>query len=214
MLIDLTHPVRPGMPVYPGDPAVAFSGFMNHGVDVCRVSAFSMGTHAGTHLDAPQHMLPDGETVDTARILAACVGEALVIRPDIPRGGSIAPEHIAVPAGTERLIVDTGWGARFGEDDYYSGFPPFAPESLDYLAGAGIVLLGLDTPSLGGDDDEDLHRILLAAGIVIVENLANLSFVEEGPVFFAAAPLMLEGLEGSPVRAWCMPLGDIHRGTL
>lgn len=180
------------MPVYPGDPGVRFephAGYAEHGY---RVTALSLGTHAGTHLDAPAHFLPAGAAVDGLP-LSALVGEARVVDQTAP---------LPAVERADRILVRSGWAGRWGCDDYFTSFPPLAEELGARLAGAPAALVGLETPSLDPDGERDarLHRLLLEAGVVIVENLV---FPERLPerIFLAVLPLPLAGADGSPCRA-------------
>jgi arylformamidase len=190
-MYDLTRPLGPDTGVYPGDPPVRFRTHADY-ADGYRVTEVWMGTHAGTHVDAPAHFLPGAVTVD-ALPLNHLVGPARVI--------DFASPSCSFGPG-ERLLVRSGWGARWGQPDYFEAFPGVPAELAERMVSAGIVLLGLETPSLHPDHAEDgrLHRLLLGAGIVIVENLANLDQLPE-QVFLTVLPLPLEGLDGAPCRA-------------
>lgn len=193
-LYDLTHSLAPGMPVYPGDPEVAFHPHSDLERDGFRVAEVRLGTHAGTHLDAPAHFLPHGATVDQLPA-EALVGPARVV-------GMDGPFHVA-PG--ERILLRSGWSARWGEADYHEAFPAIPAALAEALAAAPAALIGLETPSLHPDHAEDdrLHRLLLGAGVVIVENLTGLDPLPEH-VSLAALPFPLTGLDGSPCRviAW------------
>jgi arylformamidase len=193
-IYDLTRTFTEGMPVYPGDPPVRFEPHTRYAADGYRVTQVSMGTHAGTHLDAPAHFLPDGITVD-ALVLEQLVGPARVVH---------IGDVTEVQPG-ERLLIRTGWGGRWGEPEFFKSFPGIPEELARMLAQAPAALLGLETPSLHPDQDVDarLHRELLKAGIVVVENLVGLDRLPER-VWLAALPLPLAGLDGSPCRvvAW------------
>jgi kynurenine formamidase len=209
MIIDLSHPIRPGMPVYPGDPETTFVRHADYDCEGCLVHAVTMSTHAGTHIDAPAHWIRNGMTVDSPSILAACVGPAKVL--DVTRTaepGLIAPRDLEEAGGSicegDRILLATGWSKRFKDGSSYEGFPSVSEELARMLAEWRIVLLGVETPSLHASRDEAVHTILLSAGVAIVENLANLAKIAGRTVFFAAAPLALEGLDGSPVRAFAM----------
>jgi kynurenine formamidase len=190
-IYDLTRVIEEGMPVYPGDPEVRFrlhSGYPEHGY---RVTGLELGTHAGTHLDAPAHFLPEGATVE-ALPLSALVGPARVVSqhggtPEVRRG--------------ERLLLRSGWSARWGSEGYFDQFPPLPRVLAEQLAAAPAALVGLETPSLHPDGEEDglLHRLLLGAGVAILENLTGLERLPER-VFLAALPLPLRGLDGAPCR--------------
>lgn len=194
-------PLRPGMPVYPGDPPVAFFAHNTLAADGCRVTGVRFGTHAGTHLDAPAHFLEAGAAVD-ALPLPALVGAARVIDlSDVPLGGAIGSERLGTVAPGERLLLRTDWCRRLGEPAYYEEFPSLAVNTIRELAAKRVALLGLETPSLcaGHEADAAAHRELLGAGVVLVEGLAGLALLPER-VWLIALPLRLEGLDGSPCR--------------
>jgi len=192
---DLTRVLSPATPVYPGDPAVRFYGHAHYADHGYRVSEVRLGTHAGTHVDAPSHFLPGGAAVDSLP-LEALIGLARVLE--------VAGEAPVVSAG-ERILVRSDWGLRWGARDYFTLFPPLPPRLLEQILSAPAALVGVDTPSLHPEPVEDarLHRLLLEAGVVILENLANLEQLPES-VFLAALPLPLHGLDGSPCRAVAM----------
>lgn len=191
-LIDLTRVMSPGMPVYPGDPTVRFEGFADYDADGFRVTELRLGTHVGTHVDAPAHFLPGGETVDQLP-LDALIGAARVVALDEPD-----PNF----AAGERVILRSGWSERWGGADYFSAFPGLSGPLAARLAKAPVALLGLETPSLHPNAEEDarLHRLLLGRGIVIVENLVNVELLPER-FHLTVLPLPLRGLDGAPARA-------------
>jgi kynurenine formamidase len=187
---DLTRSLVTGMPVYSGDPPVEITGWAALERDGYRVSRLIMGSHAGTHLDAPAHFIPGGAGVERIP-LEVLVGPARVVS---------AAEVGAVGPG-ERLLIRSGWSQRWGEADYFESFPALPAGLAARLAAAPAALVGLETPSLHQDHEEDarLHRLLLGAGTVIVENLVGLDRLPER-VFLAALPLPLAGVDGSPCR--------------
>jgi len=198
-IYDLTRSLEPGMGVYPGDPEVRFHVHTDYPEHGFRVTELRLGTHTGTHMDAPAHFLPGEAGVD-GLALAALAGPARVLDAE-----DLAP---VIGAG-ERVLVRSGWGRRWGANDYFTGFPAL-PEGMVRAALAGpAALIGLETPSLHPDGDEDhrLHRRLLGAGIVIVENLAGLEELPER-VWLAALPLPLRGLDGAPCRVVAVDAGE------
>lgn len=188
---DLTHPLSTGLAVYPGDPPVQFAAHARLDPDGYRVSEVRCGTHAGTHLDAPAHFLRDGVTVEQLS-LGVLVGPARVVEA-ADAAGEIQPG--------ERLLLRTGWSRQWGQAGYFTEFPALPEGLAEQLAAAPAALVGLETPSLHPDPEEDarLHRLVLKAGIVIVENLARLEALPRR-VFLAVLPLPLTGLDGSPCR--------------
>src|SRR5947208_2248294 len=179
--IDLTLPMSAGMPVYPGDPPVEFLPHNSLDADSFRVTELRLGTHAGTHLDAPAHFLADGSPVD-ALSLSAMVGPARVIdASEVPAGGWIELERVGTIQTGERLLIRTDWAQQYGKRVYYEEFPSLAVNLLTGLAERQVGLLGLETPSLCADHAADAaaHRRLLSAGVVIVEGLMGLSLLPE-----------------------------------
>lgn len=205
-IVDLTHWLRPGQPVYPGDPEVERSPHDVLAVAGYNTSRLAFGSHAGTHLDAPRHFFDDGKTVGEIPLAKLC-GPACMI--DLAPGGSLPP-------GTEldvarfgpyarrfhpgaRVLYRTGWEERYGTPEFFTDQPSLTPDAARWMAECGIALLGMDTPSPAGDP-EQVHRILLGAGIVIVEALAGLARLPE-QFTFAALPPRFADLDGAPVRA-------------
>jgi len=211
-VVDLTLPLYSGMPVYPGDPEVAFArrSAADPGAQEYALAELRLGTHTGTHLDAPAHVIPGGAGVDTVP-LAACVGRACVVDCTGLDGISLPAlrERIPDPEPGSRLLLRTDWDLRFGTEDYYTGFPGLTLPAACWLAERRIALLGLETPSVCHAADHAAHVALLEAGVIIVEGLARLRNIGAEECWFAALPLPLAGLDSSPVRAvaW-VPLGS------
>ncbi|MBI3945836.1 MAG: cyclase family protein [Armatimonadetes bacterium] len=203
-MVDLTLPIRLGMPVYPGDPAVTFAprAAADPAERAFAVASLTLGTHTGTHLDAPAHVLPRGAGVD-ALPLEACLGPARVVdATGLERIG--LPElrrRVGEAAPGERLLIRTDWDRHFGCPRYYEDFPGLTLAAARWLAERRIALLGLETPSVCIEAGHAAHLALLGAGVVIVEGLARLRDIPSSDCWLAALPLPLAGLDGSPVRA-------------
>jgi arylformamidase len=205
-LVDLSLPVRSDMPHFDGTPPVYVARSHRLETEGYRMSTVVMGNHSGTHADAPSHFLADGAGVE-AIPLERCIGPATVIdlSAHAPRQeitvGDLEAALGGPPQPGSRLLVRTDWDRHFGEEHYFTDFPPLALEVGDFLAAAGIWLLALDTPSLHPSAAGPLHEALLGAGVVIVESLANLASLSAREVFFAGLPIKLEGADGAPIRA-------------
>ncbi|RJX20966.1 MAG: cyclase family protein [Ammonifex sp.] len=203
-VIDLSHPISPGMPVYPGTEPPAFTAaatIKRHGF---RERTLRLSSHAGTHLDAPAHIFPRGQTLDTVPIENFC-GRAVVL--DFTRAEVITPEHLEpyrrAISDSRFVILHTGWSRLWGREAYHGGFPVLSPDGARWVGDFDLYGLGVDAPSVdvphsGGFP---VHRILLAKGIIIVENLCNLSCLLGREFTFCCFPLKLQKAEGSPVRA-------------
>ncbi len=166
-------------------------------------------SHCGTHMDAPRHFLEAGATIDQ-QVLNMCQGPARVLdlTPIMPRE-LIGVEHLsrweAVIRPGDRLLLRTDWYLRLGSDEYRNGLPRISPELARWLVERGVALLGVEPPSVADvnniDELTEVHRILLSAGIVIVEGLAHLDALRQDVVEFIALPLKIAGGDGCPVRA-------------
>ena len=200
ILYDITPPVRPGIPVWPGDTEyrAELTWAIARG-DSVNVSAVTTTPHLGAHADAPFHVAEGGATVADMP-LEPFLGPCRVVK--VPPEPLILPEHLAgVDLGDPpRLLLETGSvGDRFSFPERFSAL---SPELARALGDAGCLLVGLDTPSVDPFDSKDLaaHHALVAGGVVNLEGLL-LADVPPGLYELIALPLRLEGLDASPVRA-------------
>ena len=211
---DLSHPIESGMCVYPDTPPVRVAPTATVEADGYRTTAIELDSHAGTHVDAPAHMLADGTTIDelpverfrfTAR-LADC-------RPLEPRA-EIEAETIstAIDDGLDEavdlLVVRTGWDDHWGTDRYFD-HPYLTREAADWLADRGLHL-GIDalnvdpTPTDAAVPDEPtgypVHHALFSSDRLLIENLRGLDGLP--PRFeLHAYPLAVRDGDAAPVRA-------------
>jgi len=192
--------------VYPGDPPVQVERLaeMDSG-SAFRLRRYTVTGHVGTHVDAPAHVIEDGLTVDRLP-LELFVGEAWVAV--VPTGGPVAAGALDTGAlrGTSRLLIRT-WT---GEGATLPTRAHLAPEAAERIVEAGVRLVGIDSFSVDPLEGETLeaHRILLGAGIPILEGL-DLRRVAEGLYLLVAAPVRVEDGDGAPVRAF---LGSLSVG--
>jgi len=199
-LVDLSHVLRSGMAVYPGDPTVPqIVRESSHGPDTHQSSSLRTGCHAGTHIDLPLHFKA-GEPDLAAFPLERCQGVGIVVdaAPGAVDADAFAGHDLAA---ADFVLVRTGWESRWGAPDYYDGWPWLTAAAARALADAGLKGVGLDSPSVDPHGITDAHDILAAAGLLNVENLANLAALPAAGFRFLALPLRLDGAEASPVRA-------------
>ncbi|WP_373503745.1 arylformamidase [Aestuariivirga sp.] len=201
MIIDISQGLSPGMAGFPGDAAYEESWTFRIGpncpVNVSRV-AFSV--HCGTHADAPLHYSADGATAG-ALSLEPYIGPCRVI--DARGDGPVClPEDIetklaGVPPRVLLLLAD-----QPDPKTWPTGFRALAAETVDLLASRGVVLVGIDTPSVDPETSKSLeaHNACRIANMRILENLV-LAHVEPGDYELIALPLKFENLDASPVRA-------------
>jgi arylformamidase len=202
--IDVSVPLRDGMAGWPGDKP--FERTLTHtiaGGASNNLSQFVTSAHVGTHMDAPLHFLADAPSIDSMPI-DAVVGPARVI--GIADSDSIREEHLE-PFGLQRgervLFRTRNSDRRLLEHEFVTDFVAVSPEAARYLVARGVRTVGVDYLSVGAFREEsgrETHRLLLAAGIWIVEGL-NLADIEHGNYEMICLPLRLAGSDGAPARA-------------
>lgn len=210
--IDVSLPLGPETPVYPGDPPIELETVMSLADHACHVSRLHLGSHSGTHVDAPAHFVRGGATL--AEIpLARWSGPAWVV--EVAAEGMITPADLlaAWPGGrgsqvsAERVLLKTPNSARWGTPEAGSRWQGLAPEAAEWLLGLGVLLVGIDALSIEQDDSGrfPVHHTLLGSGCLIVEGL-DLRGVAPGPYELVCLPLRLEVPDGAPARVALRPL--------
>jgi arylformamidase len=201
--IDISVPLRNGMVSWPGDAKFERTSTLQMAQgDPCNLSQISTTAHIGTHMDAPRHFLADGAGIETMPI-AATMGRARVIEiadPEVIRPSELEPHHLA--KGERILFKTRNSGYCWKTDQFQEKYVYIALETAGYLAERGIQTLGVDYLSVGGfkSGGPETHRILLGAGIWIIEGL-NLEHVEPGEYELFCLPLKIIGSDGAPARA-------------
>lgn len=199
--IDVTRPLDSGMVVYEGDPPVRVEPALalERG-DPANVSRLTLGSHTGTHVDAPRHLVPGGVTVDRLP-LEALMGPARVVA--CPPG-PITPDTVAAACreGAARVILKTGNSALWDRPAFVRDYQALTLAAARELVGAGVTLVGIDYLSVEGYGVLGLpvHRCLLVAGVVILEGL-DLSSVAAGWHELRCLPLSIRDGDGAPARA-------------
>jgi len=203
LIHDVSLPLTEFLPVWPGDPPLSVRRLqqISRG-DAATVSAISMGVHCGTHVDAPSHYLAHGRHV-AELALEELMGPAQVV--EVTTDEPIGPARLValdIAPHTRRLLLRTPFsGRRENHPEFRDNFPALTLAGAAWLRDRDIRLVGVDTPSVGMFDDPlPCHRLLLEAGIVVVE-LLNLAGIRPGFYHFICLPLKLVGLEGAPARA-------------
>ncbi|KSW11478.1 hypothetical protein CF15_01100 [Pyrodictium occultum] len=198
-VVDLTRPLGPGTPVYPGDPPVMVEtvaviprdGFYNR--RVC------LGEHSGTHVDAPAHMVEGGAPVDSVEA-SRLIAPALAM--DLSNAcGAVSSREIIAGLRLRRLpLPRRGWYLllRIGR-----GCRSVSVEAAEWMARLGLGGLGVDAPSPDGPP-YPVHRVLLSSGAVIVENLEIPRWLDGEKVTLIVAPLRLSGGSGAPARVYAL----------
>jgi len=205
--IDISVPIRAGMVRWPGDPPVVVERAVSlEQGGSCNLTVLAMSAHTGTHVDAPLHYLAAGCPID-AMPLEATNGPARVIQIRDPE--SIKPRELLqhrIRRG-ERLLFRTRGSAGYWQTDtLVEDFVSLSKEAAEYLAARRVRAVGIDYLSIGGlhKDLAETHRILLAAGVWIIEGL-DLSRVRPGRYDLVCLPLRLAGADAAPARAMLRP---------
>jgi kynurenine formamidase len=212
MIIDLSHSLAPiGLSYCAGHPVFTSERVMTLARNGSNVSQLTIGSHTGTHLDAPVHFIEGAATVSDVD-LSSLVGPAIVV--DV-RGkgfhGAITWDDIAPQAGKlspeVALLLCTGWSQHWGREEYMKS-PHLSEEAAQKIMEHGVRVVGIDVFSVDGEAPEGsreanaVHRLLLGNGILIAENLTNIEALLDGSAYSVSLlPLNLQGCDGSPIRA-------------
>lgn len=205
-LRDISVPIWPGLATFPGNPAPSVTPVLRRDRgDATNVSLLGLGSHAGTHVDAPAHLFEGTPGVDAVP-LEALVGEALVVACD-PPGAHLDAAYLAglgLSVGTERLLLHTR-NSRHWDDPgatYPTDYVALTADGARWLVAHGIRLVGTDGLSIEpfATPGRPTHQALLRAGVVVVEGL-DLRAVPPGRYTLVCLPLRWRDGDGGPARA-------------
>jgi arylformamidase len=201
-LLDVSVLLTAGMPVYPGNHEfelqpvhrIADGHSSNH-------STVVMGTHCGTHVDAPLHFFDGRPGVDQLPI-DLLIGRARVI--DLPHRGGITEQHLAAAGLREdlRVLLRTPNSALWNSHDgFHTDYTYISEDGAKFLVDQGVKVVGVDYLSVEQfkKTGAPAHHVLLGNGVIIIEGL-NLSDAEPGPYEMYCLPLKLANADGAPAR--------------
>ena len=200
-LLDVSVPLAQGLPTYPGNPPfelqalkrIAEGGSSN-------VSRLVLGTHTGTHVDAPKHFIDDAAAVDALQ-LDLLIGRTRVIEID-KRGGITADELAAAGLREDlRVLFKTPNSALWNSSTFHEDYTHLSEGAARYLVDQGVKVVGIDYLSVEGfkKAGAPAHRALLGSGVIIIEGL-NLSEADPGMYEMYCLPLRVVGGDGAPAR--------------
>ncbi|KAJ7270128.1 putative cyclase [Mycena haematopus] len=209
-IVDLSHSLKPGMQIYPGDPVFCSSCATTIPKDGYAVRSLSMGSHTGTHVDAPSHFIADGKSIEQIP-LSTFIGQALLIRlthksaREAITWADLAPYASQMAAGVI-VLLNTGWSQYWGTEKYIE-HPFLERAAAEQIIATGVQVVGVDALSpdatlLDGTGSFGAHEVILGAGGVIAENLTNLHVLDGSNWTVHFVPLKIDGSDGSPVRAF------------
>ncbi|ALX48990.1 arylformamidase [Lentibacillus amyloliquefaciens] len=205
--IDISQPLTQDMAHFPGDAPFDYSlTFTKAQTGSANVGQLTGSVHIGTHIDAPFHYDENGKTVDQLDV-NMYIGNAVVL--DVSHTERITADTLKPfdLKGASRVLLHTSLPnnpKRFPEQ-----IPELDPSIADFLGEQGVVLLGVDIPSVDPPESKELpvHHALYRQNIFILENLM-LDHVEPGQYELIALPLAINGADGSPVRAVLRPVNE------
>jgi arylformamidase len=203
MIHDVTLPISESMPVWPGDPPVRLlkkSHLSRDKSHTVTLTAIEMGSHTGTHIDAPYHMIHDGKRLDEFP-LDVLTGKATVVELPGVRSIGLADLQPLQWGGIERVLFKTDNSNHWQDGQFFEEFVYLEPEGAEFLVQRGLRLVGIDYLSIDKFKSEKhpTHFVLLSKNIIILEGL-NLSSVRAGEYTMVALPLNLHDADGAPTR--------------
>ncbi len=200
---DVTLTISSLLPIYPGNPDVRITRVHTIGKDHhSNLTKIEMGTHTGTHVDAPVHFI-EGAAGTEALDISALIGPAAVI--DATHEDIISAEcleRLNIPEGIERILFRTRNSAMWKSSphDFVPEFVGISADGAEWLVNKGIKVVGIDYLSIAPfKKAAPTHNTLLAASVIPIEGL-DLSTVDAGMYFLICLPLKIEGSDGSPAR--------------
>jgi arylformamidase len=207
MIYDVTLPITNSMPVWPGDPPVrltAKSHLSRDKTHTVRLTNIEMGSHTGTHIDAPFHMVDEGKRLDEFP-LGTLTGKATVFEIRGARSLDRAELERLNWHGVERVLFKTENSRHWQDGKFYEAFVYLEPEGAEFLVQQGVRLVGIDYLSIDKfrSQSHPSHFVLLKQNIPIIEGL-NLAAVPAGEYTLVALPLKLQDADGAPARVILM----------
>ncbi len=209
-LVDLSHTIEDGMPVYPGIPAPVIGALLDHessrdryeGKAEFLLGTFDLPGNTGTYLDSPFHRYRNGE--DLASISLDRIARVPAVVVDAPAEHRPIEFELDDRAAGRAVLVRTGWDRRWGTDAYWEPGPFFSKQGAETLARLGPVLVGVDFANVDDtiDSSRPAHTVLLGARVIIVEHLTGLGALPLTGFSFSAVPPRIVRGASFPVRAF------------
>jgi arylformamidase len=198
--IDVSVTIRPGMPIYAGDPGVSreLAKSIERG-DAANVSRLELGAHTGTHVDAPCHFIPGGAAAEDLP-LEPFVGPCVVVDATAA-SATIEADSLELPPDAERVLFKTANSRLWERESFTPDFVRLGASAAHALVERGVRLVGIDYLSLG---TPEAHVALLGRGVGVVEGL-DLRGVDPGSYVIACLPVKIAGSDGAPARALLWP---------
>src|ERR671926_236283 len=192
-IVDLTLEITSDMITFPGYPMPTFIKWSKFDTQGYMSEVVFLSTHTGTHIDAPFHFNPNGQTIDQVEINRYICNNAILIKIQKNANEMITSDDITRNSKYE--IKE--------KDNYIRNNPGLSEDAAEYLVEKNVNAIGIDCPSIdiGVDSGLIAHKMLLSNEILVIENLCNLYKFTNGKFTLLVTPLKLAGASGSPIRA-------------
>ena len=213
-IIDLSFDLEKDMITFPSTTQIPFKSSILGRIEKNgrETRKFTMGSHCGTHIDAPKHFIKDGKSVSDIP-LDKLFGTAVLIDIGTLNPGQLITKKIIydklkkIPKYPKKILIRTGWDRFWNTNQYYIKWPYMDYECAKFLCEKRFHLIGMDFPSPDNYDtglkrgmDSPNHKLFFSKEIVLLEYLNNLNELKEGLVYLMTSPLKLKGFDGAPSR--------------
>ena len=214
-LLDLSHTVEDGMITYKGLPAPIICDYLSReasrekyaeGTEF-QIGRIDMVANTGTYVDAPFHRYADGADLSELRLEQLANLDTVVVRAVKSHERAIHKiEADAASLHGKAVLVHTGWDAHWRTEQYLDGHPYLTGELAEWLANAGVTMVGIDSHNIDCTDDghRPVHSVLLRRGIPICEHMTGLATLPDRGARFFAVPVKVKGMGTFPVRAFAI----------
>lgn len=206
MILDLTREIRTDTKVFPGSPLPKFITWNKMDIHNYHSEVMFMSTHTGTHMDAPSHFVSGVSSIDQIPvdrfISRAALIKVVKTSDELITASEIQASKVEILEGNS-VVFSTTWENEVDNDYYFSHSPGLSDDAAEYLINKKVNAVCIDSPSIdrGSDSNFPVHKLLLSKEILIVENLCNLSKINNQNFTLIMIPLKLSGASGSPIRA-------------
>ena len=216
-VIDLSYDIEEGMTTFNSywHPLVSINKIGRLNFEGRNTSKISLGSHTGTHVDAPTHFIKNGTTIEQVPISKLFGKVSIIDFSYLKENECVTKEMLQSFSLFKKVLFSFGWGKYWNTKKFYKGYPFFSKEAAGYLVELNLDLVGMDTPSpddsrvtlsgdfLGSDLDSPIHKIFLKNNIVLLEYVANLDKICDFQDWnIVVLPMKIKGADGAPARAF------------
>lgn len=214
--VDLTMPIHEGMQTFPSHwhPFVEVTQLGRHGIENRETRKIVLGTHTGTHIDAPRHFIKGGRTVDQIELGQINGRATLLDFSHVPARTAVNASELereARDSPLERVLIRFDGCQRLGTMGYYTDQQWLTQDAARWLVDRGCRLLGLDVAmpdnpedNRSSGNDSPNHKIFLESNVILLEYLVNLKAIDAREFDLIVAPLKIVEGDGAPVRCFAI----------